>query len=88
MLIGDEGESGGRRLEVSRFALGAFSDSPLVRRLEVYGFPNSGFSYSPKVRRWVEIFAPRPFFSSPLVSRWVMRFVLGAFCIRSPLGAS
>lgn len=32
MLIGDKGQSGGRRWEVSGFALGAFSDSPKVRR--------------------------------------------------------
>ncbi len=32
MLIGDKGESGGRRWEVAGFALGAFSDSPKVHR--------------------------------------------------------
>lgn len=32
MLIGDKGQSGGRRWEVSGFGLGPFSDSPKVRR--------------------------------------------------------
>lgn len=32
MLIGDKGQSGGRRWEVSGFGLGPFSDSPKVSR--------------------------------------------------------
>ncbi len=80
MLIGDKGQSGGRRWEVAGFALGAFLDSPNVSRWEVVRFPESGLFTSPKVRRWVEIFAPRPFFSSPKVSRWVWsRFAMGTF---------
>lgn len=72
MLIGDEGESGGRRWEVAGFALGAFSDSLKVRRWDTLILPQGHFAGSPRVSRWVEIFAPRPFFSSPKVSRWVV----------------
>ncbi len=53
MLIGDKGQCGGRRWEVSGFALGAFSDSPKVHRLVVAGFGLGPFSASPKVSRWV-----------------------------------
>lgn len=67
MLIGDKGESGGRRGEVAGFALGAFSTGPRVRRLEV-GLPDSGFSTSPKVSRsWCCIFASGHFGTGHLV---------------------
>ncbi len=78
MLIGDKGQSGGRRWEVSGFALGAFSDSPKVSRWVLHfvleTFCSRRSSGHPRARRWVEIFAPRPFFSSPKVSRWVLHF--------------
>lgn len=76
MLIGDKGQSGGRRWEVSGFGLGPFSDSSKVRRL-VVGFPDSGFSTGPRVSRWeVAGFALGAFSGSPKVHRWVLHFCL------------
>ena len=43
MLIGDKGESGGRRWEVAGFALGAFSDSPKVHRCDSADLPSGHF---------------------------------------------
>ena len=69
MLIGDKGESGGRRWEVYGFPNLGFSYSPKVSRWDTLILPQEHFAGSPRVSRWVEIFAPRPFFSSPKVSR-------------------
>lgn len=71
MLIGDKGQSGGRRWEVSGFGLGPFSDSPKVSRWEVYGFALGAFSTSLKVHRWeVSRFPDSGFVDSPRVRRW------------------
>lgn len=54
MLIGDKGQSGGRRWEVSGFGLGPFSASPKVHRW-VVSFVMTAFFTSPKVSRWVGV---------------------------------
>lgn len=52
MLIGDKGQSGGRRWEVSGFVITTFSDSPKVRRWEVVCLADSAIPTDPRASRW------------------------------------
>lgn len=52
MLIGDRGQSGGRRWEVVGFGLGPFSTSPKARRWVLHFCPRGIFGPLGSVARW------------------------------------